>query len=105
MVALGDLGENPQRMLVDRLAGVTVDVVKVSHHGSADQYPPLYGELHSRLALVGVGATNRYGHPAPTVVDFLTTQNHHIIRSDSHGTSTITKKDDGEFQIWTSQKR
>ncbi len=105
MVALGDIGANPQRMLTGRISGVSIDVVKVSHHGSADQYPPLYDQLNSRIALIGVGATNRYGHPASSVLDFLDIQGQHIVRSDRDGTSTISRSGPGGFQIWTSQKR
>lgn len=105
MVALGDLGQMPQRMLSARLSGVSVDVVKVSHHGSADQYPDLYHQLGARVALIGVGATNRYGHPADSVMDFLADQGHHIIRSDKQGTSVVAAAKDGRVQIWNSGER
>ena len=39
------------------------DVVKVAHHGSADQDPALYALAEPALALVTVGADNTYGHP------------------------------------------
>ena len=38
-----------------------VDVVKVSHHGSAER--TAYLGLGAVIGLVGVGADNDYGHP------------------------------------------
>jgi competence protein ComEC len=105
MAALGDLGETPQRMLVDRLVGLQVDVVKVSHHGSADQYPELYRSLGSRIALIGVGADNRYGHPADSVISFLHNQHQHIVRSDSHGTTVLVGTGGREVRLWSAGER
>ena len=48
-VFLGDLGEAPQRaMLALGATSAPVDVVKVAHHGSADQSARLYDELRRR---------------------------------------------------------
>ena len=44
-----------------------VDILKVSHHGSADpELPTLLTRLTPRLAAIEVGADNTYGHPAPS---------------------------------------
>ena len=43
-----------------------VDVLKVSHHGSADEgLPALLERLRPRVAVIEVGAGNTYGHPVP----------------------------------------
>ena len=105
MVALGDVGDRPQRMLMDRLSHVRVDVVKVSHHGSADQYSPLYDLLESRIALIGVGASNRYGHPASSVLDYLGHQGQTIIRSDHHGTAVLVRDGGRDVRLWWSGER
>jgi competence protein ComEC len=105
MAVLGDVGQMPQRMLMDRMAGVRVDVVKVSHHGSADQYPELYRQLGSRIALIGVGATNRYGHPAHSVLDFLDQQQQSVIRTDRHGTAVLVGTGGPDVRVWWSGER
>jgi competence protein ComEC len=105
LAALGDLGETSQRMLMDRMADIRVDVVKVSHHGSADQYPELYRQLGSQIALIGVGATNRYGHPAPSVLDYLEDQQQSVIRSDLHGTAVLVGLAGPEVRVWWSGER
>ncbi|MSX01621.1 MAG: MBL fold metallo-hydrolase, partial [Actinobacteria bacterium] len=47
----------------------TVDLLKVSHHGSADPgLPLLLAKINPRIAAIEVGAGNSYGHPAePTL--------------------------------------
>ncbi len=46
-----------------------VDVLKVAHHGSADPgLPGLLARLRPSVALIEVGAANRYGHPAPSTL-------------------------------------
>ena len=46
-----------------------VDVLKVSHHGSADPgLPALLQRIRPRLAAIEVGAENTYGHPAPSTL-------------------------------------
>jgi len=41
-----------------------VDVLKVAHHGSADDgLPALLSQVRPRIAVICVGARNRFGHP------------------------------------------
>ena len=46
-------------------ADLSADVLKVPHHGSRFTDPAFLAAAHARLAVVSVGAGNRYGHPAP----------------------------------------
>ena len=68
----GDLEPDAQRgLLTSHPALPTVDVLKVAHHGSPFQYPPLLTRLRPRIALVSAGADNPYGHPAPRTLTAL----------------------------------
>jgi competence protein ComEC len=64
----GDLETAAQAAALE--AGVigTVDVVKVPHHGSAKQSPDWARTTRPRLALIGVGVGNDYGHPSERTV-------------------------------------
>jgi competence protein ComEC len=63
-----------------------VDVLKVSHHGSADPgLPALLARLRPRVALIEVGAHNTYGHPTPATLQALTTAVPVIKRTDRDG--------------------
>jgi len=101
-IFLGDLGEKPQRILQGRHALGPTDVVKVSHHGSADQYHGLYRSLAGTVALIGVGATNTYGHPAPGILGVLT-EHSSVIRSDLLGTVTLHKNPAGDIVVWSER--
>ncbi len=64
-----------------------VDLLKVSHHGSADPgLPALLGILRPRAAVIEVGRHNPYGHPAPATVRALTTGAGRVLRTDHDGT-------------------
>lgn len=61
-------------------------VLEVSHHGSAD---PLLGRLladvRPRLAVISVGAGNRYGHPSPATLAALAGAGVPVRRTDLEG--------------------
>jgi competence protein ComEC len=55
--------------VLSRLRVPPVEVLKVSHHGSADEgLPDLLESLRPRVAIVSVGAKNDYGHPKPSTL-------------------------------------
>lgn len=83
---LGDLAASPQQALS---SSGTLDppyaIVKVAHHGSADQDPGLYEAAEPTVALVTVGADNDYGHPRDEILDVLTGLGARIARTDAEG--------------------
>ena len=67
-----------------------VDVLKVGHHGSRRSLDEgLARRLAPAVALVGVGESNRYGHPAPEVLDALAAVGTQVLCSDEVGDATI----------------
>lgn len=102
LLALGDLSEGPQRMLASRLPTRDVDVVKVSHHGSADQSEQLYHAVSAPIALIGVGAENDYGHPSEQALSFLQHSGASTFRSDRHGIVAVWRED-GALKVWSEK--
>ncbi|MGR0221628.1 ComEC/Rec2 family competence protein [Agromyces sp. ZXT2-6] len=101
-VFLGDLGEEAQeRLRRDHDLG-RADVVKVAHHGSADQSAELYRELAASVGFVGVGAENGYGHPTESLLDLLAHGGTAVVRSDQVGTSALIAADGG-FRLWSER--
>ncbi|MFF0910122.1 ComEC/Rec2 family competence protein [Microbacterium enclense] len=94
MVLLGDLGKRPQAALGRRVDVPHVRIVKVSHHGSADQDPDLYRRLAPEVAFIGVGADNTYGHPTATLLSTLA----------SLGTTTGRTDVDGHLAAWLDEQ-
>lgn len=102
-VFLGDLGEEAQERLLRSTGLGRVDVVKVAHHGSADQSDRIYRELGATVGLIGVGADNGYGHPTTRLLDLLTASRTTVVRTDRSGTSTLTADGDGGFRRWSER--
>lgn len=102
-VFLGDLGEGSQQRLLASAPVGAVDVVKVAHHGSADQSDDLYLQLRAPVGIVGVGADNGYGHPTDRLLDLLERTGTAAVRTDRAGTSLLTVDDDGGFSLWTER--
>ena len=68
------------------LTPAPVDVLKVSHHGSADPgLPALLRQLRPRIAAIEVGRHNPYGHPAPSTLRALSAVPT-LVRTDREGT-------------------
>ncbi|WP_241997712.1 ComEC/Rec2 family competence protein [Kribbella sp. VKM Ac-2569] len=67
----GDLEPESQRAVVASGADLRADVLKVPHHGSAQQDPAFIAAANARLALISAGRDNDYGHPAPRTLDLL----------------------------------
>ena len=97
---LGDLSASPQEALAasGRL-GPRYAVVKVAHHGSADQSERLYRLLRPAVALVTVGADNDYGHPRAEILDLLSALGATIARTDRDGILVISASPDG-VTVW-----
>jgi competence protein ComEC len=96
VLALGDVGASVQQRLVRHVTAV--DVVKVAHHGSADQYPPLASRAAARLALITVGP-NDYGHPADSAVAAHHDAGSVVLRTDECGDLVVGVTDG---QVWVS---
>ncbi len=101
-IFLGDLSAAPQRMLQRSARLTPYAVVKVAHHGSADQEPGLYEMIRPRVALFSVGADNDYGHPRSETLDLLAATGAHVLRTDEQGRVLLGLRD-GELQVWTEQ--
>lgn len=103
-VFLGDLGQQAQdRMLAANQLG-EVDVVKVSHHGSADQSARMYERLDAVVGLVGVGVDNGYGHPTDTLLDILAGAGTAALRTDRNGLVLLSPGETtGTVTVWTER--
>ena len=102
-VFLGDLDERAQDALLATGRMPAVDVVKVAHHGSADQSPELYARLRARLALVSVGADNDYGHPTARLLGILDDVGTTVERTDLEGLVLVSRSDGGALRIWSER--
>jgi len=107
VLLLGDTDEDAQRaMRAQATAGIGARIVKVAHHGSADQDPRLYAELGAELALVSVGQGNGYGHPTRRTLELLAAHGAAVLRTDRDGTLAVLPAAEGEpLRVWRSGVR
>ncbi|HEY0247487.1 MAG TPA: ComEC/Rec2 family competence protein [Gryllotalpicola sp.] len=100
MLFLADLDAKAQDALLSDGGIGPVDVVKVAHHGSADQSDRLYGVLHARLGLISSGLGNDYGHPTAKALRLLRAAGTQPARTDLEGTVLVTARG-GTLGLWT----
>ena len=102
-IFLGDLGEDSQNALREAGHPRAVDVVKVAHHGSADQSPQFYADLHARLGIISVGVDNGYGHPTAALLGILQAGGTQALRTDQQGLTVIAPAPEGAFTVWSEK--
>jgi competence protein ComEC len=89
----GDIGHVVERALLRSVP--KVEVLKVGHHGSQGSTSLAWLQaLEPSAAVISVGR-NRFGHPAPTVLELLRSQGIGTWRTDAGGTVTI--RTDGRY--------
>jgi competence protein ComEC len=97
-VLLASYGEVDVLLPADSESGVTlplrpppVEVLKVAHHGSADDgLARLLGLVRPEVALISCGANNDYGHPAPaTLATLEDAPDLDLYRTDEDGRITL----------------
>lgn len=98
----GDAEAEVEARLARRLGrNLQADVLKVGHHGSlTSTTAPLLEQVAPRVALVSVGAGNRYGHPSPYVLRALEKGGTQVLRTDDVGSIVVSI--DGSAQLHVS---
>jgi beta-lactamase superfamily II metal-dependent hydrolase len=87
---MGDAESSTERWLLDRQANVRAQVLKVAHHGSRHSSGARFlAAVKPAVAVVSVGATNEYRHPAPATLARLEAAGARILRTDLDGGVTI----------------
>jgi len=82
----GDVEGWAERDLLEGASALKADVLKVPHHGSATSTSDRFlSAVAPRLALVGVGRRNRFGHPSAAVLSRLAAARVRTFRTDRDG--------------------
>lgn len=84
------LASDAESQVLSGLDLAASDLLKVSHHGSADAgLPALLARVRPRLAVIEVGSRNRYGHPAAETLAALRAARVPVRRTDADGTVVV----------------
>ncbi len=96
----GDLDKEAENALLNSGELMNVDVVKVSHHGSADQSKEFYAAIDPEIAIFSVGKENRYGHPRQETLEIMQSLGAMTPRTDEDGLILISHKGN-TLSVWT----
>jgi competence protein ComEC len=89
LLLTGDVEPPGQQAILGTGADLRADVLKIPHHGSAQQNPAFFAATHARLAIASAGAHNDYGHPAPRTVQLVESLGMTLLRTDQNGSVAI----------------
>lgn len=102
---LGDVPAAVEEDLARDLGeGLRAQLLKVSHHGSITSTSPVFLSMAApELAIIPVGAGNRFGHPHPTVLSRLEAFDVPVLRTDLHGNISVRVSESGVVRIETAR--
>ncbi len=99
----GDAEMPANKAMLDRGADVRSVVLKLGHHGSrTSTNEDWLKKVQPQLGIISAGRDNSFGHPHPEVIAALEKLKIPHIRTDEHGTITVTS--DGSAIRVTSDK-
>lgn len=89
----GDASEKIEKELIKEKINLKSDILKVSHHGSkTGTSEEFLKSVKPKIALIGVGENNKFGHPTKDVIKRLTENKIKIYRTDTDGEIRIKIK-------------
>jgi beta-lactamase superfamily II metal-dependent hydrolase len=87
---VGDAERAEEDWLLAHRAQLRADVLKVGHHGSSTSSSDEFlAAVHPALAVISVGAGNKYGHPSADVIHALAVVGAGVLRTDEVGTVVV----------------
>ncbi|HEY7597426.1 MAG TPA: DNA internalization-related competence protein ComEC/Rec2 [Actinophytocola sp.] len=101
----GDVELAAQAHLLNARTNLSADVLKVPHHGSRYTTAELFAAVRPRIAVVSVGAGNRYGHPSPLTLRALRHAGALVLRTDITGDAAIVPGDTGPRAVTRGSAR
>jgi competence protein ComEC len=106
IVLPGDIGAEGEHAIVPNLALGPIAVIKAPHHGSATSSTmPFVEASHPAAVVFSAGRGNRFGHPAPIVVERYRGAGAQVFRTDEDG--AVVMDTDGttiEVSTWSGRR-
>lgn len=90
MLFTGDIEEETEKLILSKNINLKADILKVAHHGSkTSSTMEFLNVVKPKIALIGVGEKNKYGHPSMEVMERLEYIRTKIFRTDENGEISI----------------
>lgn len=102
----GDIEESEENILNKYTSNqLKSDVIKVAHHGSKTSSSEKFIKaVKPKIALIGVGMNNKFGHPNQEIIERLENINCKIYRTDEMGEIVMEVNKSGKVKIETKLK-
>lgn len=103
MLLTGDIEEIAEQQILkeyEKSSSLKSTVLKVGHHGSKTSSIQAFLEVvNPKIALIGVGENNNFGHPNQEVLDRLRKMGTKVYRTDENGEVSIYINNKGKIFI------
>jgi competence protein ComEC len=106
IVLPGDIAQEGERNVAPRLSRAPITILKAPHHGSAySSTARLLDTARPAAVVFSEGRGNRFGHPAPSVLQRYRERNALIFRTDEDGAVVLeTDGHEVRFSTWAGRK-
>jgi competence protein ComEC len=96
LLLLADISDKVEKVLLSTDTTLDAEVLKVPHHGSRTSSSfELIEAVRPDLAVISVGASNRYGHPTPDALSRYRSFDIPVLQTDDEGTIELVT--DGRY--------
>ncbi len=96
MLLTGDIESIAEEKLIEKYKNtnrLNANILKIAHHGSkTSSNQEILNEVNPKIALIGVGRKNKFGHPNQEVLERLKEKGIQIYRTDKNGEIQIIVK-------------
>ena len=104
MLFTGDIEEIAEKQMLkeykNNLGIFSSQILKVAHHGSkTSSIKEFIDAVNPKIALIGVGENNKFGHPNEEVITRLKTRGTRIYRTDQNGEILVMVDKKGVIKI------
>jgi len=97
----GDIEEETDGAMLGWGERLRTRILKVAHHGSSTSSQPRFVEgVQPEIAVVSVGAFNKFGHPAAEVITYYERRETRLLRTDRRG-AVIVRTDGRRLDVQT----
>lgn len=100
MLFTGDIEKEAEDAISEENINLQADILKVAHHGSKTSTTVNFlNKVKPKIALIGVGKNNNFGHPSQETLNNLKDKKIAIYRTDLYGEIEIMVNNKGKVKL------